>query len=689
MALILDIAITNVSRTFTAQTKQAVHKRLEYIRYGRIIPSSGICLEYVAYDPINPDNTLCIIDRSAEFPNNNTAVTKSFLKPFSISGISYISDTDKIFFTNQYSVLADGTGVPFFYAHKLPDNTQGATVQLVTPTGTEEVGTELFKLNDGKTYLFADFLNEFDDISGRYWLYYISSVDSSGNRTVEIYNPENAFHEVTFDDIDPTTGKLYPTANAYLKNSTGSKWTFTFPVVDTYYIREVKQVRIQVLPPTLEGPEDAWVVSVTNSSFDQIIEGVSHNYCIEEYALQAFIPAEPTKMAVWEEAIRITDSLVKLQREDARILPDESLHLDLLLYDKEDGSLVRALTTDTSREGAVYGDTEIEFNSTAIADWDGDASIIRIDDVAIQERYRIRATYYYDDETYAYTVLNLNPLLNPDIIGFMAVIYVVPDTKGTEEASIYHLLVKDNIIYYCSQTGGDVVPNLSEYSGTVPNPDTVVGSVYQGTGTYGNAFTDRFPEYLILAEITILSPMSGKIGIDIRTEGGGIDPDEEDEAIRANPRVAYFPGVAPVGGYPYPQNASLLVRVPYTLLTEYGGEQTKETIRSHVEKHMGAGEYAIIVYDGVIPEIFEITPGDCITLKWYTEDPGYTFNVYRSLNKDSGYELIRTLAGATYDYNQYYDCDVTAGVEYWYYVRAVSPEGLEAPRSAAWGARAL
>jgi hypothetical protein len=535
-------------------------------------------------------------------------------------------------------------------------------------------------------------LNEFDEVSGRYSVYYIESVDSAGNYTVQLYNPEDAFHEATFDDIDPVTGLLYQDTNAYIINTVGSRFHFTLPQYDTYYVREVTSTRIRLLEPALQSVDDPWIVRVTTGDFNEVIDGVSYNYYIEEYDLQIFVPAAPTKFAANENVVRINNSLIKLQRETTHIDPDASLHLDMIVTSKLDGEVLYALTTDSSKGGTDYSDTDIEYDSDIIQDWDNRLGVVRFDDLDIKEDYQIRAYYYYDEEAYEYTTIDLNPVFNPDVEGNMVVFYVVPNTKGTNENSIYHFVVKDNVIVATSQTGGTVVPNLSEFnSDGTPNPSTIIGSSYKGDGSSGSgAFTDLFNQYLILAEINVLEPtrISNAVRVDIREPGGIVKDDELDNAIMANSHIAYLAGVAPIGGYPFPKYATHVISVPYTLLTTYGGELTLDIVKDKVRKHMAAGEYPIVMLDGVIPEIYEIIPGYCITLRWYQEDPDFQFKIYRSLNIDSSFSLLATVNGSSYNDNEYIDCSVESGLAYYYYIKALSPDGIEGPRSVTWGARA-
>lgn len=692
MNLVHRISVTNNTVALNVPLVQSVQKRLEYIRYGRIVADSEVPLEYVAFNPLKASTTLAITDLSGEFSNNNQRSTNSVNDIYSFTGKNLNSETEKILITNQYKILDNGTVNAYFYSHTLPANTVTVTVQAVTESGSYSVDVAEYIVNTDYGNIFTTFLNTFDEVSGRYTVYYIESTDSSGNYSVAIYNPTEAFHEATFDDIDPVTGLLYQDANAYILNTLGSKYLFTLPKADTYYIKEQNETRIQLLSPTLEEADDPWLVRVTTGDFNQTIGGISYNYFIEEYDMQVFTPAMPIKFTSNENTIRVNNSLIKLQREGLYVDETSNLHLELYITDKNDGSTLYVLTTDDAKHDIEYANTGIYYDSTKIADWDTYSSIVRVDDLDIQEEWEVKAFYYYSEYAYEYTLINLNPVFNTSIENTMIVFYVVPNTKGTGERSIYHMVIRDNRILYTSQTGGTVVPNLSQFleDGT-PNPDSIVGSNYKPSALYESTFTDSYPQYLVLAEVNILeaSRISDAIRIDIRQSGGMIKKDKVDDAILSSARIAYLPGIAPLGGYPYPQYATHVIKIPYELLLEYGGTLTKDVIRQKVEKHLAAGEYAVIHFDGVIPNIFEVIPGTCNTIKWYQEDPSYTFKVYRSANIDSGFVEIAHVNGSTYESNQYLDCDVISGRIYYYYITAISATNIESPRSVVWGVKTI
>jgi len=188
------------------------------------------------------------------------------------------------------------------------------------------------------------------------------------------------------------------------------------------------------------------------------------------------------------------------------------------------------------------------------------------------------------------------------------------------------------------------------------------------------------------------------VRIDIREFGGGIDPDQEDSAILSNAKVAYFPGVGPGGGYEYPKYGSTICYVPYTLLTTYGGELYEDIIRQRIIKHMVGGEYPIIRLTGVIPEwtftdsingIESIIPKQAI-LNWYIEDPSYTFNIYKSVFKDSGFTLYSNVTGTLIPHtpnNTLVVTGLTSGITYYFYITALSTDGIESPKSKTLGVK--
>jgi len=508
MGVKCNIAITSVQTGGDIALRQIVQKRLEYIRYGQRVPKEDIGLEYVAYDPITVANTLFIADLSGEIPENSQAVTYSFDEVTVYTTQGFLLPTQNALVTNRYVTFESGTKQPLFYAHELPADTVNVSIQKVTNHGGELVSPSTYEFDSDYGYIFGSFENTFDEVSGRYTIYYVESLDIMNNSVVSLWNGHPAFHAATFDDIDPDTGWLYSDGNAYVTSATANGWYFSMPKANTYFVKAVDDSRIIVLAPTLQTAADPWFIEVTPGAFTATINGRNYNYTVPEYEFQNFAPIKPLMFAAWEKALKISKEAIKLQREYIYVSIADFLHMDLIILDK-DGEYIYALTTDSDKHGQKYANTDIYYDSTVIDSWDNVGGILSLNNFNVRDSYTLRASYYYQAKNLTFTYYNLNPLFNEEILDYMFVVYIVPDVPAGDEA-IYYLLVKNNIIYYCSQTGNPV-PNLSQYnSDGTPNPDSVIGWDYEGSGAGGNpSFHGTYgvyPQYLVLAEITGLVP---------------------------------------------------------------------------------------------------------------------------------------------------------------------------------------
>jgi hypothetical protein len=504
MGITLNIPLGGVIVEGSVTLKQIIQKRLEYVRYGVVVPKQDIPLEYVAYDPITAGNTLFIADLSGKIPENSQVATYSFNKVSTYSGNSLLLDTKDVLITNQYRTKEDGTIEPFFYAHQLPDDTENVSIQKVTNNGGELLSTSLYSFSLGTNRVYAAFRNYFDETSGRFTLYYAESVDTAGNVTTELWDGGPAYHVAGFDDIDPLTGWLYADSNAYVINPSGSQWHFSMPATDTYIVKGHTDNLIQVLEPTLQTAEDPWFVEVTNGTFSGIINGQMRNFAVPEYEMQNFTPWYGYMVATWEKALKIDKNTLKLQRENVWVSHTDLMELEVVVLDKSK-EVIHAFTTDPDRDGIRYSNTDVYYDYNVISSWDNTGGIVSLVDFNIRDSYELRVSYFYKADTYIFTDYNLNPLYNDEILDYMFVVYIVPDVPAGDHA-IYYLLVKNNLIYYCSQTGNPV-PNLSKYNsdGTL-NAASVVGWEYEGEGSGAESFQAVYPHYVVLAEINGLQP---------------------------------------------------------------------------------------------------------------------------------------------------------------------------------------
>jgi hypothetical protein len=112
--------------------------------------------------------------------------------------------------------------------------------------------------------------------------------------------------------------------------------------------------------------------------------------------------------------------------------------------------------------------------------------------------------------------------------------------------------------------------------------------------------------YLPLAELSTVynAPIEDADVFDARTRGGGIKDEQVNTAIETNPEVQWYGDIGLGGGIPYPSKSVSIVRLPQTLLTEYGGRFDESSVRGIVKNHMAFGHYPVIRYYGVVPDIY-------------------------------------------------------------------------------------
>jgi len=106
-------------------------------------------------------------------------------------------------------------------------------------------------------------------------------------------------------------------------------------------------------------------------------------------------------------------------------------------------------------------------------------------------------------------------------------------------------------------------------------------------------------DHLLLATIRISSNSiveNSKL-IDIRSRGGGLRDDITNAIIQQfGPEAESYWDIGYWDGKPYPENAVLIVRVPRTVLKEYGGRFTVESVNEIIEKYAACGVLCLVEY---------------------------------------------------------------------------------------------
>jgi hypothetical protein len=254
----------------------------------------------------------------------------------------------------------------------------------------------------------------------------------------------------------------------------------------------------------------------------------------------------------------------------------------------------------------------------------------------------------------------------------------VPEATGTRVYKAYNQLV-NNRIYFENYTLPTTDGSGIEYR------------VHSFVDPYTSANEANLYQYLVLAEIhaTSTSRVDELSIIDLRTPGGVIKDKYKEDALKIDSRSVWArPNIIRGRGQPIPGDSVAVVKVPYTLLQEYGGNFTKEQVEAIViERHLATGVIPVVIFDGAIPNITSLaSTTSSIVVSWDSEGDDYSYRIYYSSSSDGPWTLANSVLFSDYLYgNSYTISGLTSGLTYYVTISAVSSEGVEGPKSVAWG----
>lgn len=138
---------------------------------------------------------------------------------------------------------------------------------------------------------------------------------------------------------------------------------------------------------------------------------------------------------------------------------------------------------------------------------------------------------------------------------------------------------------------------IDEFStGSISSSTTEQARYLPSTG-YPNCFS----RYFVVAEMTV-NPQEGihdATVIDVRENGGGLDPDKYEEAKEKQPEAQWFNDYTKYDGQPYAGNAVVVIKLPNELLNTF----TEEQIASIIDENIPYGVTPLIRYYGYTPNI--------------------------------------------------------------------------------------
>jgi hypothetical protein len=572
--------------------------------------------------------------------------------------------------------------IPLFFQH---------TLSVPLGVGESYVDIKLLDKNFtpvlSSTYLivgniiYSNLQNDFDKVSGLSNIYFISYSINKGfgllQRNTEILNNSPVFHSAEIDDIDLTTGLIIAGRKAYIiEEDTGSNFSVTLPVSSDYGVKRVADLRIKILPPAESDVNNPWFVRVTGGKFLATLNSGIKKYHVAEFGSQSFAPFAPFKFTD-ESSYRVSSRIIKTVRDRIALVPSEFLFPDVVVT-RSDGTTKFALTSDPTKAGTAAYDTGVSFTNVLLGDpsisgtalnsttssiagssidsWNG--FIVLPAGFEISETDTVRSIYTYTEDEYEFTVFDFNPLSSSYLINHRVVLLLRPELLGSAlDRTLYYLLVNEDGLVVDSDidftVGGlsdvaTMIANKTLWYDRDPLPTWAApgGKNFVSFSTVENS--GAADSILILGDIYVREAVkANNLTLnDVRVRGGGIRPDQIENAIADNPEVEWYWDNALWDGRPFPGAAAIYVEVPIETLSDAGGVLTPQNIFETVNRHIALGAYPVVhAYNDYEPTVsgLDWVSGPIYKLKWTAGPADVVYDVYEFINE----EFISLATGLT------------------------------------------
>lgn len=687
-----EFKVSNIHRIEDVDTRQLVRKDIVDIRLSETTDRSDVGIAYV-YIPIKDiaDN-LSISNKGALMPENALAESISTLN-LTFTGPNYDDVISPYFLvTDQFTVAtATAPSEPLYYSHVIPTTHNGNLVVDcdVLDSSYNPVSDRLFIKDIANNALYTNLKNNYDEDAGELLVYYVKYIYENSTSVNLLLNASPTYEPANFEDFDDF-GNLKPSVKKYILDYDASAggYSLTMPLTDQYGIRYESRASISIAPPKADILDRIWFLRINNGDFIKDY-GTLYRYDIPEYSDQVFNPYEPYRFATLKECDILTDGLIKLPDEKIRIYVGESLHIDIIVKDSDD-NVIHAASTISSKDGSPFidegGAHDVAWDSELIHSFDEAGGFVKLN-AQLQFSDKVYASYYYSEDYYVFTSLNVNPISNVTAGDYRYVFYLVPEgpSNPTRERAIYYLMVDDlGVIQYCSQKGGDGNIDLATGIEGSLSYDKDVDNFIDRYTTIGD--DSQSTHYLLVGEVTLTDPYRNDDleVIDTRIQGGGIVADYDiDTGIDAHPEIKWYEDIGYWDGQPHAANSVLLVKLPNEILSDYGGSFEKAEVQDIVEKHVALGTCVVVRYYGSVVDITSFVPGDTvIDVEWSNLGTGYTYDVYTSSNSDGVYTKHNGAPIATTTYT--IDSLVNNKIYYVYII--ATKDGISYPKSEIWSA---
>ena len=662
-----------------------VHKRIETFMYLDDIKSSAVGLDYFESPELDSKYNLFIADRSHQVPTNSLRKIDSRTGFEKSASSSYSTSYSEVLITNQTFVDEFTKERPLFWKHVLEEDVVDVQLEIVQFGNSTPVDTG-YVLSTAEQAVYTNYQNYYDQETGSYKLYFLTSTTAAGAQKRELLNPVPVVQEASWEDIDPDTGDFYTDIYVYSREKNTSGYTLYFNQTDTWWIKPQLKSLIRSRPPAGRKSDEPWYLRVSNGDVTTIVNGGVRRYWLPEYLTQPFQPSFPYIFSPYSKMLFVNDRVISATRGSLAAAPDEGRHVAVYIYDFE-GNLLKVWTTDGSLDGKRYSDTSVFYEKDKILCWDNQSGLIVLSE-SILPSWQFFAEYYYEADDLEFTALNMNPIQNKELLNKTIVFYIVPNADSDDNGLHYLLVESDGRISYTSQKLGFSYPNLQlKNTDGSHNPDTVIGLKYISdvdADTFITNYTAGFENpyaYLVLSEVNVLdrSMLSDTYVYDVRIKGEALASLDTATFVK-NPRAIHSVFGYGEDGATIPLNNVVVIQTPLDILVDYGGVLDIGQAKNLLKKYMTAGTYPIVewVYPWSAVQA-DVSVEAAVSLEWTWEGPDFTYRLYRRFNQTSEWTLLWETSSLTPTTFTYTDTDVESSDAVYYEVRVVKDYEYPAP----------
>jgi hypothetical protein len=242
---------------------------------------------------------------------------------------------------------------------------------------------------------------------------------------------------------------------------------------------------------------------------------------------------------------------------------------------------------------------------------------------------------------------------------------------------------------YTSIVGNRI--NFETYTLAVSTPIGETFELFSFVTPYTTSSSTNLYQWLVLAEIHTQS--TSRIDelsiIDLRMPGGLIKEKYKDDSVNIDPHSIWaFEGVISSQGQAIPGDSCAVIKIPYTVLTDYGGIFTVQEVESLVaERHLALGVIPVVIFHGAIPNIISITStSTSVSVCWDSEGTDYSYYIYYASTSNGPWTKANTTPFEDQTYGNCYTISgLTSQLIYYITVTSVDTNNIESPKGTPWG----